>query len=59
MKFKTVLIFLIAFYSLTGHSQTSDPALLMDTSLTVIDKDKLKKEYNVSKKAISVVIKTI
>ncbi|HEY8689738.1 MAG TPA: hypothetical protein VIM07_10935 [Chitinophagaceae bacterium] len=33
MKFKTVLSFLIAFYSLTGHSQTNDPTLLLDTSL--------------------------
>ena len=33
MKFKIVFFFLIAFYSLTGHSQTNDPALLLDTSL--------------------------
>jgi len=33
MKFKILFLFSIAFYSLTGHSQTNDPALLLDTSL--------------------------
>ena len=33
MKFKTGLIFLLAFYSLTGQSQTNEQTLLLDTSL--------------------------